>query len=322
MLLRCLERVYFRFAICGTYFVSLEIKISLRIYIPVGHYGEDSDVDVKGITVFISKAMAAFVTVAQEKSLKRTAEKLCLTVPPVSRMLKNTEHWFGEKLVIIERNSVTLTPFGINVYRQILPHYLSLQHISKRKSRAPVTISSPVVHAAFFDEIMQIVVPDIPECPVIKYAEHIHDDDDLFIHLNPVACPACFEESVRCLELYLTCHNAAEALWPELNLLVGSELLYSEAFHEALEHLRAQGFKGEVRLLDNAKIRTLLQESGAGLTFRCKPDKCETVRRGDPVCYRQPFYVYRNKYSRVSLPINDRYLATREAHAADGAGER
>ncbi|MNB68420.1 HTH-type transcriptional regulator CatM [compost metagenome] len=179
MFLGCLERVYVRFAICGTYFVSLEIKIRLRIwiYIPVGHYGEDSDVDVKGITVFISKAMAAFVTVAQEKSLKRTAEKLCLTVPPVSRMLKNTEHWFGEKLVIIGRNSVTLTPFGINVYRQILPHYLSLQHISKRKSRAPVTISSPVVHAAFFDEIMQIVVPDIPECPVIKYAEHIHDRD-------------------------------------------------------------------------------------------------------------------------------------------------
>ena len=104
---------------------------------------------MKGITVFISKAMAAFVTVAQEKSHKRTAEKLCLTVSPVSRMLKNAENWFGEKLVIIERNSVTLTPFGINIYHQILPHYLSLQNLSKRKSRAPVTISSPVVHAVF-----------------------------------------------------------------------------------------------------------------------------------------------------------------------------
>ncbi|EOZ9391003.1 LysR family transcriptional regulator [Enterobacter cancerogenus] len=271
--------------------------------------------------MFISKAMAAFVTVAQEKSLKRTAEKLCLTVPPVSRMLKNTENWFGEKLVIIERNSVTLTPFGINVYRQILPHYLSLQNLSKRKSRAPVTISSPVVHAAFFDEILQVVVPDIRECPVIKYAEHIHEDDDLFIHLNPVACPACFEQSVRCLELYLTCHNATERLWPELNLLVGSELLYSEAFHEALEDLRSQGFKGEVRLLDNAKIRALLQQSGAGLTFRCKPDRCETVRRGDPVCYRQPFYVYRNKYSRFRLTANDMYLAVREEHPAGGQGK-
>ena len=252
--------------------------------------------------VFISKAMAAFVTVAQEKSLKKTADKLCLTVPPVSRMLKNTENWFGEKLVIIERNNVTLTPFGINVYRQILPHYLSLQSISKRKSRAPLTISSPVVHASFFDEILQIVVPDIRDCPVIKYAEHIHDDDDLFIHLNPVACPACFEESVRCLELSLTCHNTAAALWAELNLLVGSELLYSEAFHDALQTLRAQGFKGEVRLLDNAKIRALLQQSGAGLTFRCKPNVCETVRCGDPVFYQQPFYVYRNKYSRARLP--------------------
>ncbi|HDT4958660.1 TPA: LysR family transcriptional regulator [Enterobacter kobei] len=270
--------------------------------------------------MFISKAMAAFVTVAQEKSLKRTAEKLCLTVPPVSRMLKNTENWFGEKLVIIERNSVTLTPFGINIYRQILPHYLSLQNLSKRKSRASVTISSPVVHAAFFDEILQIVVPDIHECPVIKYAEHIHEDDDLFIHLNPVACPACFEESVRCLELYLTCHNTTETRWPELNLLVGSELLFSEAFHDALENLRTQGFKGEVRLLDNAKIRALLQQSGGGLTFRCKPDKCETVRRGDPVCYRQPFYVYRNKYSRVGLPAADRCLPVRMEHPVEGAG--
>lgn len=266
--------------------------------------------------------MAAFVTVAQEKSLKRTAEKLCLTVPPVSRMLKNTENWFGEKLVIIERNSVTLTPFGINIYRQILPHYLSLQNLSKRKSRAPVTISSPVVHAAFFDEILQNVVPDLHECPVIKYAEHIHEDDDLFIHLNPVVCPACFEESVRCLKLYLTCHNATETRWPELNLLVGSELLFSEAFHHALENLRAQGFKGEVRLLDNAKIRALLQESGAGLSFRCKPNSCETVRRGDPVCYHQPFYVYQNKYSRVKMPAIERPFALREDQNPDEAGER
>jgi len=294
------------------FFVSLEIKIRLRIYIPVVHYGEGSEVDVKGMTVFISKAMAAFVTVAQEKSLKKTADKLCLTVPPVSRMLKNTENWFGEKLVIIERNSVTLTPFGINVYRQILPHYLSLQGISKRKSRAPLTISSPVVHASFFDEILQIVVPDIRDCPVIKYAEHIHDDDDLFIHLNPVACPACFEESVRCLELYLTCHNTAEAFWPELNLLVGSELLYSEAFHDALQTIRTEGFKGEVRLLDNAKIRALLQQSGAGLTFRCKPLKSETVRRGDAVSYQQPFYVYRNKYSRACLTLPKTMLASHD----------
>lgn len=256
---------------------------------------------MKGITVFISKAMAAFVTVAQEKSLKKTAEKLCLTVPPVSRMLKNTEDWFGEKLVVIERNSVTLTPFGINVYRQILPHYLSLQSLSKRRSRTPVTISSPVVHASFFDEMIQSVVPDIREYPVLKYAEHIHDDDDLFIHLNPVACPACFEESVRCLDLFLTCPSAAQTLWPELNLLVGSELLYSEAFHDALQDLRAQGFKGDVRLMDNAKIRRGLQESGAGLTFRCRPLRCETVHHGEPVSYRQPFYVYRNKYSRACL---------------------
>lgn len=230
------------------------------------YYGDGYEVELKGMNVFISKAMAAFVTVAQEKSLKKTADKLCLTMPPVSRMLKNTENWFGEKLIVIERNCVTLTPFGINVYRQILPHYLSLQSISKRKTRTPLTISSPVVHASFFDEIMHNVVSDIRDCPNIKYAEHIHDDDDVFIHLNPVACPACFEESVRCLELYLTCHNTVETIWEELNLLVGSELLYSEAFHGALQNLRSRGFKGE-RLLDNAKIRTLLQQSGVGVNL-------------------------------------------------------
>lgn len=262
--------------------------------------------NIKEINVFISKAMAAFVTVAQEKSLKKTADKLCLTVPPVSRMLKNTENWFGEQLVIIERNSVTLTPVGNNVYRQILPHYLSLLNISKRKNNSPLTISSPVVHASFFDEMIQAVIPDIRDCPVIKYAEQIREDDDLFIHLNPVASPACFEESVWCIELFLTCHNTDHSPWSELNLLVGSELLYSEAFHDTLKTLRARGYKGEVRLLDNANIRALLQQRGDGLTFRCKQLASETVRGGERVSYRQPFYVYRNKFSRARVNTEKR----------------
>lgn len=249
--------------------------------------------------MFISKAMAAFVTVAQEKSLKKTAEKLCLTVPPVSRMLKNTEHWFGEQLIVIERNKVSLTPYGINVYRQILPHYLSLLNISKRKSKAPLTISSPVIHASFFDEMIHTVLPDIPDCPVMKYAEHIREEDDLFVHFTPVACPACFEESVWCIELSLNCNDAVEAIWSGLNLLVGSELLYSEAFHDALIALRGEGFKGDVRLMDNAQMRTLLHQTGAGLIFRSNNSKAGIANIPGKFSFRQPFYVYSNRYSQA-----------------------
>ncbi|WP_193138600.1 helix-turn-helix domain-containing protein [Klebsiella aerogenes] len=264
--------------------------------------------------MFISKAMAAFVTVAQEKSLKKTAEKLCLTVPPVSRMLKNTEHWFGEQLIVIERNKVSLTPFGINVYRQILPHYLSLLNISKRKSKAPLTISSPVIHASFFDEMIHTVLPDIPDCPVMKYAEHIREEDDLFVHFSPVACPACFEESVWCIELKLICHDSVKSTWPELNLLVGSELLYSEAFHDALIALREHGYKGEVRLMDNAQIRALLHQSGAGLIFRTRSLKSESVCATGQFSFRQPFYVYCNKFSRTAYRAEKPSLNT---HASD-----
>ncbi|MGL4354826.1 MAG: helix-turn-helix domain-containing protein [Aeromonas popoffii] len=37
------------------------------------------------VIMFISKAMRVFVTLYQEGSLKKAADKLCLTVPPVSK---------------------------------------------------------------------------------------------------------------------------------------------------------------------------------------------------------------------------------------------
>lgn len=257
--------------------------------------------------MFISKAMVAFVTVAQEKSLKKTAERLCLTVPPVSRMLKNTEDWFGEKLIVVERNNVTLTPAGVNIYQQILPHYLSLLNISKRKAKSQLTISSPVVHASFFDAFINELSLNLKTCPIIKYAEHIREDDDIFVHFTHIAAPACFKESTLNVELHLTCHESVSPLWHSLNLLVGSELLYSEAFLEALANLRKNGFTGDVRQLDNSNIRTSLYQTGMGLTFRSKSGKSEAGKTLLPFSYKQPFYIYHNKYLQhpaTGLPHN------------------
>ncbi len=250
--------------------------------------------------MFISKAMAAFVTVAQERSLKKTAEKLCLTVPPVSRMLKNTEDWFGEKLIVVERNNVTLTPAGVNIYQQILPHYLSLLNISKRKSKSQLTISSPVVHSSFFDVFINELSLNLTTCPIIKYAEHIREDDDIFVHFSHIVPPPCFSETTLSLELNLACHESVSADWHSLNLLVGSELLYSEAFLEALTALRESGFTGEVKQLDNSNIRAVLYKTGVGLIFRSKSGKNEAGRTLLPFSYKQPFYVYRNKYLQFS----------------------
>ncbi|WP_434462188.1 helix-turn-helix domain-containing protein [Serratia plymuthica] len=246
--------------------------------------------------MFISKAMAAFVTVAQERSLKKTAEKLCLTVPPVSRMLRNTEDWFGEKLIVVERNNVTLTPAGVNIYQQILPHYLSLLNISKRKPKSQLTISSPVVHSSFFDLFINILIPNITTCPIIKYAEYIREDDDIFVHFSHITPPVCFDETTLRVELHLSCHESVSSLWHSLNLLVGSELLYSEAFLDALSDLRECGFTGEVKQLDNSNIRTVLYQTGLGLTFSSKTGKTEVGKAILPFSYEQPFYIYQNKY--------------------------
>ncbi|WP_430673370.1 helix-turn-helix domain-containing protein [Klebsiella aerogenes] len=252
--------------------------------------------------MFISKAMVAFVTVAQEKSLKKTAEKLCLTVPPVSRMLKNTEDWFGEQLIIIERNNVTLTPAGLNIYQQILPHYLSLLDLTKRKNKKQLTISSPVAHASFFHVLVNDLSLNFKACPVIKYAENIREDDDIFVNFSHIVTPTCFEESIVNVELHLSCHDSVSKLWHSLNLLVGSELLYSEAFNDALKELREKGFKGDVKQLDNSNIRTNLYQKGKGLTFRSRTENKEIDKIFLQFSYKQPFYIYRNKYLNINTP--------------------
>ncbi|MGP2514551.1 helix-turn-helix domain-containing protein [Yersinia sp. 2545 StPb PI] len=48
--------------------------------------------------LFLSKQLNLFIAMAEEKSYKKAAERLFLTVPPVFKMLKEIEGWAECKL--------------------------------------------------------------------------------------------------------------------------------------------------------------------------------------------------------------------------------
>lgn len=88
--------------------------------------------------MLISKSMIVFITLFHEKNLKNAANSLSLTVPPVSRMIKNTEEWFGEKLFIFENNKAIPTPAAEVLYYKVFPHYLFLcELVSSKKNTMP-----------------------------------------------------------------------------------------------------------------------------------------------------------------------------------------
>ncbi len=58
-----------------------------------------------------------FLTVAEEKSLTKAAEKLLMAQPPLSRQIRDLEEELGEQLFIRKNNGVVLTEAGVR-FRQ------------------------------------------------------------------------------------------------------------------------------------------------------------------------------------------------------------
>ena len=58
------------------------------------------------------RVLKYFLTVAQEESFSRAAEKLHLSQPTLSRQLKDLEHEFGKQLLIREPRRILLTEDG------------------------------------------------------------------------------------------------------------------------------------------------------------------------------------------------------------------
>ncbi|ATM01008.1 LysR family transcriptional regulator [Aeromonas sp. CA23] len=243
--------------------------------------------------MFTSKAMRVFITIYQEGSLKKAADKLCLTVPPVSRMLKITEEWVGDKLFIIERNRIVPTQTATSLYRQLLPHYYALSNIFIKKSEAALHIASPQSNSSVLADLLQPVYPLLQTPLVIRNVECIHDNDHIFISFQEVSAPSFFNVEKIDVPLSLICPIEDTKEWKNKSLLIERALTHHPNFENIFSKLRSHGFKGHLHQIDNAICLDSNFNNGYGVMFKFLT-KAQGNYHSLPFIYQQPLFIYIN----------------------------
>lgn len=247
--------------------------------------------------MFTSKAMRVFITLYQEGSLQRAADKLCLTVPPISRMLKMTEEWVGEKLFVINRNNIVPTQAAKSIYCQLLPHYYALNQVFRKQPGGTLQISSPQSNSSVLADVFQHVFPLLQTPVAINDVACIHDDDEIFISFEKVNAPTYFEATRVDILLSLICPVEFSLDWKNKMLLIEKAITRQPGFQKALTGLRIHGFTGHLHQVDNAVCLNSNFQNGDGLMFKLTT----TAQNGYhilPFVYHQPLYIYTNAFKK------------------------
>ncbi|UIM87352.1 helix-turn-helix domain-containing protein [Yersinia ruckeri] len=84
--------------------------------------------------MFLSKQLNLFIAMAEEKSYKKAAERLYLTVPPVFKMLKEIEEWAECKLFENLNGRLLMTREGQELYNTLFPIYRELHNVKVKKT--------------------------------------------------------------------------------------------------------------------------------------------------------------------------------------------
>jgi hypothetical protein len=248
--------------------------------------------------MFISKAMRVFIVLYQEGSLKKAAERMNLTVPPVSRMLKMTEEWVGESLFVIDRNSALPTQAGKRIYSQLLPHYHELNNMMlTNHSGSSFKIASPQSNSSLMCDLLYDVINRVDFSLAIKDMESIHDDIDIFISFDNLPSPKYFEMSRVDCTLSLICPIELASTWKNKILLTEKAMTYQPGFKKALASLRIHGFTGHLHHVDNSTCLNHHFQNGDALIFK-NVTTAQSKYHVLPVTYHQRLYIYTNTLKR------------------------
>ncbi|WP_067705231.1 MULTISPECIES: LysR family transcriptional regulator [unclassified Erwinia] len=244
--------------------------------------------------MFISKSMQVFITLYRQKNLKQAADQLCLTVPPVSRMLKNTEEWLGVKLFIIERNKAIPTPAAEALYKKLMPHYSLLNEILNDNKNHQFTISSSLTHSSFFSYVMQPFIKKLSTMPRVKFSSRIYHEDDVYVSFCQMQSSDDFLLHHFILPCVVCCTPSVREGWKQLDLVVDHSLLDTDEFQNIVLVLRNEGFEGKIKQIDNADLQLLQFKQGECIMLNVNathPD-AETIL---PFNFSLSLYIYINQ---------------------------
>ncbi|MFJ1231504.1 helix-turn-helix domain-containing protein [Yersinia proxima] len=85
--------------------------------------------------MFLSRELKSFISVAEEKSIKVAAERLNLSPPAVSSMLKKMEERLEIKLFKYKNGSMEMSRDAFMLYKDLSSHYHGLCEIESKISR-------------------------------------------------------------------------------------------------------------------------------------------------------------------------------------------
>lgn len=249
--------------------------------------------------MLMSKSMKVFVILYQEKNLKLAAEKLCLSVPPVSRMLKLTEEWLGRQLFIIKKNQLIPTSFAERLYIQLLPSYHIINSVKPLSTESSLEISSPYSNTSLMNDLLYPIFQSLVEPLSVKQSESICDNDDIFISFHNSTCSAHFEKIQVRLTLSLICQNNNVDNWMFQRLFVEGDILDQQCFKKTLKALRCHGYKGVLHRTDSVTCLKTSFIMGRGMCFKLS-NAIPTGVNVLPFVLYQPLFVYINKIKRNS----------------------
>jgi len=249
--------------------------------------------------MFISKSMKVFVTLYEEQNIKNAAEKLCLTVPPVARMLNLTEQWLGEKLFTSERARLIPTSLSHELYQKIYPFYTSLIKINNKTRVDEFKISSPHSDSTIMAELLSLCHKYLPTHTSIKCVKQIHPDDDIYLCFQQIDSPAYFKQYNGELILELQCISSIFENWKNMPILTENYFSQMESMRKTMDTLSKQGHNGSLLRIDNSTMLQDAYKNGDGLQFTLPGSKSEHSRLLPHLC-RIPIYVYINQMKKNS----------------------
>lgn len=252
--------------------------------------------------MFISKAIRVFVTVYQEKNINSAAERLYLTVPPVTRMLKLTEEWAGGKLFTLKNNVMTPTRRAERLYRQVLPHYVALNSIKNSAEGKTFRIASHSINLTAVTDFLDTALENVQEIVSLNNTESISHDDNIYISLSPVLPPAHFSEFRTTRTLSLICASDVAEKWKSMPCLIETGLQEIDSVQDTVTRMHAEGYCGTLMPVDNT---IYLQQACEKGNMALLPSKSKNpALTALPYHCTVPLFIYINNIKRNALNRN------------------
>ncbi|MBB1585096.1 LysR family transcriptional regulator [Serratia sp. OS31] len=234
---------------------------------------------------FMSKRANYFIVVAQEGSISKAADRLCITPSPLSRRIKEMEDSLNVKLFNRDNNRMALTKEGRFLYDNIIPHYKDLNRIKgmhKEKKQVNVGIygiTSPHVnvlieHMMMMKPSLMINLTRIPSTSNLECID-VNNFNILFttepLPINNFTYYFCSEDDL--LLMYSSKKTIEQSkLLPFVQSNSFSETLTFKKNHVLLQK---QGFSMGHMNVDSLQLRLSLTRKGGAVTLICDSIKSQ-----------------------------------------------